>query len=130
PELDGRVLAGTIAFKDPLPPHEGLAFTALVSRPEPDRIAMVADRIAALIRLRALPRDKRRVAILMPDYPGAPGRAGYAVGLDVPASVIATLDDLSAAGYAVSGRPKTPRDLLDALAPGAADLKLTIEQYQ
>ena len=26
PELDGRVLAGAIAFKDPLPPHEGLGF--------------------------------------------------------------------------------------------------------
>ena len=34
---------------------------------------MVADRIAALVRLRALPRSERRVAILMPDYPGAPG---------------------------------------------------------
>ena len=29
PELDGRVLAGAIAFKDALPPHDGLAFTAL-----------------------------------------------------------------------------------------------------
>ena len=106
PELDGRVLAGTIAFKDPLPPHEGLAFTALVSRPEPDRIAIVADRIAALIRLQTLPRGERCVAILMPDYPGAPGRAGYAVGLDVPASVIAALEDLSAAGYAVAGAPE------------------------
>ena len=106
PELDGRVLAGTIAFKDPLPPHEGLAFTALMSRPEPDRISMVADRIAALIRLRALPRSERRVAILMPDYPGAPGRTGYAVGLDVPASVIAALEDFSTAGYAVEGTPR------------------------
>ena len=26
PELDGRVLAGAIAFKDPLPPQEGLVF--------------------------------------------------------------------------------------------------------
>ena len=26
PELDGRVLAGAIAFKDPLPQHEGLGF--------------------------------------------------------------------------------------------------------
>ena len=51
PELDGRVLAGAVAFKDPLPPQDGLAFTALASRPEPDRIAMVADRIAALVRL-------------------------------------------------------------------------------
>src|SRR5579862_3035729 len=66
PELDGRVLAGAVAFKDPLPLQDGLAFTALASRPEPDRISMAADRIAALVRLRALPRGERRIAILLP----------------------------------------------------------------
>ena len=130
PELDGRVLAGAIAFKDALPTQDGLAFTAFSSRPEPDRVAMVADRIAALVLLQALPASERRVAILMPDYPGAPGRTGYAVGLDVPASVIALLDDLSAAGYAVSGAPKTPRELLDALSPDADDATLAIEEYE
>jgi cobaltochelatase CobN len=130
PELDGRVLAGVVAFKDPLPPQKKLAFTALASRPEADRIAMAADRIAALVRLRALPRRERRIAVLMPDYPGAPGRTGYAVGLDVPASVLALLDDLAAAGYGVSGASKTARDLLDALAAGAADAKLSIAEYE
>ena len=130
PELDGRVLAGTIAFKDPLPPHEGLAFTALVSRPEPDRVAIVADRITALVHLRALPRSERRVAILMPDYPGAPGRTGYAVGLDVPASVIAALEDLSAAGYAVAGPPESSRHLLDAVSKVSDDARLSIAQYE
>ena len=130
PELDGRVLAGAIAFKDPLPPQEGLAFTALASRPEPDRVAMVADRIAALVRLRELPRPERRIAILMPDYPAAKGRTGYAVGLDVPASVIAALGDLAGAGYTVNGAPQTPRDLLDALARASEDAILTIAQYE
>src|SRR6202790_3142372 len=130
PDLDGRVLAGAVAFKDPLPPHEGLAFTALASRPELDRVAMVADRIAALVRLRTLPRSERRVAILLPDYPAAKGRTGYAVGLDVPASVIAAIADLSAAGYTVSGAAETPRDLLDALASGKGDARLTIAQYE
>jgi cobaltochelatase CobN len=130
PELDGRVLAGAIAFKDPLPPQAGLAFNAFASRPEPDRVAMVADRIAAHVLLQALPASERRVAVLMPDYPGAPGRTGYAVGLDVPASVIALLDDLSAAGYAVSGAPKTPHELLDALLPDGHEATLAIEEYQ
>jgi cobaltochelatase CobN len=130
PELDGRVLAGVIAFKDALPAQAGLAFSAFASRPEPDRVAMVADRIAAHILLQALPVSERRIAILMPDYPGAPGRTGYAVGLDVPASVIALLDDLSAAGYAVSGAPKTPRELLDALSPSGDDATLAIEEYE
>ncbi len=130
PELDGRVLSGAIAFKDPLPPQAGLAFSAFASRPEPDRVAMVADRIAAHILLQALPASERRIAILMPDYPGAPGRTGYAVGLDVPASVIALLDDLSAVDYAVSGAPKTPRELLDALSSGADGATLAVEDYQ
>jgi cobaltochelatase CobN len=130
PELDGRVLAGTIAFKDALPPQAELAFSAFASRPEPDRVAVVADRIAAHIVLQALPASERRVAILMPDYPGAPGRTGYAVGLDVPASVIALLDDLSAAGYIAGSAPKTPRELLDGLSLGADDAMLAIEEYQ
>src|SRR5499427_3554303 len=91
PELDGRVLAGAVAFKNPLPSHADLAFAALASRPEPDRIAAAADRVAALVHLQAIGCAERRVAILMPDYPGAPGRAGYAVGLDVPGSVVALL---------------------------------------
>ena len=60
-----------------------------------------------MVRLQALPRGERRIAVLMPDYPGAPGRTGYAVGLDVPASVLALIDDLAAAGYSVSDAPKT-----------------------
>lgn len=115
PELDGRVLAGAIAFKEALPAQGGLAFAALANRPEPDRIALVADRIAALVRLQRTPRSKRRIAVLMPDYPGQPGRTAYAVGLDVPASVTALLADLGQAGYCIEGVPATPRELLDHL---------------
>jgi cobaltochelatase CobN len=115
PELDGRVLAGAVAFKDSLPPHAELAFTLLASRPEPDRIAAVADRVAALVHLQEKPRAERRIAVAMPDYPGAPGRTGYAVGLDVPASVVALLGDLAAVGYGVRDAPQTSGALLDGL---------------
>jgi cobaltochelatase CobN len=116
PELDGRVLAGAVAFKHPLAPQDGLAFTALTNRPEPDRIEMVAERIAALVRLQCTRRADKRVAVLMPDYAGAPGRTGYAVGLDVPGSVAALLSDLKAAGYTVEHAPETSRELLKALS--------------
>src|SRR5260370_1671086 len=129
PELDGRILAGAISFKHPLPAHAGLAFTALVNQPEPDRIEMVADRAAALARLRTTPRHARRIAVLMPDYPGAPGRSGYAVGLDVRGSVVALLADLAAAGYAVDAAPPTARALLDALSGTVADAALPLADY-
>jgi cobaltochelatase CobN len=129
PELDGRVLAGAVAFKDALPPQDALAFTAFVNRPEPDRIAMVADRVAALVRLQSEPRASRRVAILMPHYPGAPGRTGYAVGLDVPGSIVALLENLADAGYTVREAPRTSRALLDALDAGSAGPALSLGDY-
>jgi cobaltochelatase CobN len=130
PELDGRVLAGALAFKDALPGDDALGFTPFGSRPEPDRIAMVADRIAAWARLRALPRDEKRIAVLMPDYPGAAGRASYAVGLDVPQSILALLEDLADAGYAVSDAPHEPRALLAAVGRGGDDATLSLADYE
>lgn len=115
PELDGRVLGGVVSFKAPAPERPELAFTPLVNAPQPDRIVQAADRIAALARLQALPREQRRVMVLMPDYPGAPGHEGYAVGLDVPESVLALLDDLREAGYTVGPTPPSARALLDGL---------------
>jgi cobaltochelatase CobN len=128
PELDGRVLAGAVSFKSPLEASEGLAFVGLGNRPELDRTNMVAERIAALVRLQTTPRDKRRVAVLLPDYPGAPGRTGYAVGLDVPASVNALLADLAEAGYSVSGAPETSKALLEGLV--SADAAMPVEHYR
>src|SRR5215467_10276669 len=129
PELDGRVLTGVVAFKDALARSEELAFTALASRVELDRTAIAADRVTAWVRLARLPRRNRRVAILMPDYPGAKDRAGYAVGLDVPASVLAAIHDLRQAGYTVDSVPNSSRALLDGLANGAEDAVLPLQDY-
>src|SRR6266446_969416 len=130
PELDGRVLQGVLAFKGPLPAQDDLCFSAFGSLPEADRVAMLADRIAALVKLQATPRSERRVAVLLPDYPGAPGRAGYAVGLDVPASVVGLLSDMEQANYGVTGAPKTSRALLDALVEPSNDAALPLDRYR
>jgi cobaltochelatase CobN len=130
PELDGRVLQGAIAFKGPLPAQDDLCFSAFGNLPEADRIAILADRIAALIKLQATPRSERRVAMLLPDYPGAAGRAGYAVGLDVPASIVGLLSDMEAADYGVAGAPTTSRALLDALLEPSNDAALPLDRYR
>ena len=122
PELDGRILAGAISFKAESEVDPALGFRAQVNRPEPDRIEQVADRIAGFMRMRDAPRAARRLAILIPDYPSAPGRTGYAVGLDVPNSVLAMLHHLKDAGYTVEGIPDSARELLDALEGGGAGI--------
>jgi cobaltochelatase CobN len=130
PEFDGRVLQGVIAFKGPLPAQDDLCFSAFGSLPEADRVAILADRIAALVKLQATPRAERRVAVLLPDFPGAPGRSGYAVGLDVPASVVGLLSDMEQANYGVAGAPRTSRALLDALVEPSNDTALPLDRYR
>ncbi len=124
PELDGRILAGAISFKGESETDPALGHRAFANRPEPDRVAQVADRVAAFIRLQETARAARKLAILIPDYPSAPGRTGYAVGLDVPSSVLAMLHDLREQGYAVEAIPQSPRALLDLLEASGQGLKL------
>lgn len=122
PELDGRILAGVLSFKQP----GAQGGSAPVNVPEPDRVEQVANRIAAFLRLKQTLRKDRRIVILMPDYPGAaPGRTGYAVGLDVPQSVLEMLRDLKAAGYSVSDIPETARALLDRVEQERARIDLS-----
>jgi cobaltochelatase CobN len=117
PELDGRIMAGAVSFKVAGGADPVLGHAPAVNRPEPDRVEQVAARIAGFLRLRDTPPAERTLAILMPEYPAAPGRTGYAVGLDVPASVLAMMHDLRDHGYLVEDIPKSPRLLLDALEP-------------
>jgi len=119
PELDGRILAGAISFK------AGETSSNLINKPEMNRVEQVADRIAAFLRLKLTARAERKIVILLPDYPSAPGRTGYAVGLDVPQSVIGMLRQLSLAGYSVFDIPETPRELLDRLNRKSGALPLS-----
>ncbi len=124
PEIDGRILAGALSFKTQTTFDDALEYRGQINGAESDRIAQVAERARLLIALREKPAAEKRILILLPDYPAAPGRAGYAVGLDAPASVIAALQDLREAGYQVEAIPAAPRALLDGLASSHAFLTL------
>ncbi|WP_406856434.1 cobaltochelatase subunit CobN [Alsobacter sp. KACC 23698] len=117
PELDGRIIARAISFKAEAPRRERLEFASLVHRPEPSRVAAVADLAVAWARLRRTPPAERRVACVLSDYPHKGGRAGYAVGLDTPASVRAIAEALRGAGYAV-GEALDGALLMDRLTAG------------
>ncbi len=125
PELDGRILAGAISFKgeSEADPALGLPRLRQPARDRPRRAGGEPDRSLHPPAADAGART-RKLAILIPDYPSAPGRTGYAVGLDVPSSVLAMLHDLREQGYAVEGIPQTPRELLDLLERGDEGLEL------
>ncbi len=96
PEFDGRLATFPIAFKE-----AGATDPARRAVPDAQGLAAVAERALAWVRLARTPRAERRLALVLSDYPTRGGRAGFAVGLDTPASVSAILTLLREAGYDV-----------------------------
>ncbi|SDR62311.1 cobaltochelatase CobN subunit [Rhizobiales bacterium GAS113] len=132
PEIDGRILAGAISFKGEAERREALQFTRLAHQPEASRVTHVAELAAAWARLRRLPASERRLACILSDYPGKGGRAGYAVGLDAPRSVIAIAEGLRQAGYGSGAIPDAAELMaaLTGLSTGAELGRLSLDAYR
>ncbi|MDB5850219.1 MAG: cobaltochelatase subunit CobN, partial [Rhodoferax sp.] len=123
PEVDGRIVTRAVSFK-------GLAYRCPLTQadvvayqPEPDRIAFVAALAGRWCRLRNLPAQDKRLALVLANYPGSEGRIGSGVGLDTPASVINILRRLADTGYAL-GDAALPADgdaLMHTLQQGIAN---------
>ncbi|MEM9425464.1 MAG: cobaltochelatase subunit CobN [Pseudomonadota bacterium] len=101
PEVDGRLFAGVASFKEKGAPDPDLQVALAAHHPVEDRIAAIADRIAAWVRLNGAAADKR-VALVLSTYPGKPWQMAHAVGLDALASAEGMLGDLATAGYATA----------------------------
>ncbi len=139
-ELDGRVLARAVAFKERarLDPATGSRPVAFV--PDRGRARFAADLAAAWARLARTPADGRRVALVLANYPGRDGRIANGVGLDTPASAAAILSALAGAGYRVDGAPQTGAALMARLLAsqtnardgrvGSTGVALPLEDYR
>ncbi|HEX9905260.1 MAG TPA: cobaltochelatase subunit CobN, partial [Propylenella sp.] len=79
PEVDGRIVTRAVSFKeaealDPLTECRPVRY-----RPKADRVDFVADLAARWARLRATPNAKKRVAIVLSNYPNRDGRIANGV---------------------------------------------------
>ncbi|HZB55541.1 MAG TPA: cobaltochelatase subunit CobN, partial [Reyranella sp.] len=116
PELDGRLLTRAISFKSEATADPRLEFAGVHHEPAADRIDYVARLAAAWAKLRCTPRDERRLALVLSDYPARGGRTGYAVGLDTAASAAGILTLLKAEGYDTGRRDWRAADIERLLA--------------
>ena len=128
PEIDGRIIAGAVSFKGEALAHPELEFTHTAHQPDADGVAAAAALALAHARLRRLDPARRRIACVLSDYPAKAGRAGYAVGLDTPQSVIAIAQDLDAAGYSVTP-PNSGAALMEALTRGPSEAVMSGADY-
>jgi cobaltochelatase CobN len=116
PEVDGRIFANVIAFKERGESDTGFAPT--IFRPVDDRINATADLARAWVRLRCTPSPRRRVAIVLANYPSWDGRLANGVGLDTPQSLIDVLGAMHGAGYVVENHPADTASMMQLLQEG------------
>ena len=99
PEVDGRLITRAISFKK----ADGFDAEREVSivrhNPLPDRITFVAETAAAWAALRRAKAARRKVAVIVANYPNKDGRLCNGVGLDTPAGIAACLKRLREEGY-------------------------------
>ncbi len=119
PELDGRIFAGAISFKE-IDRNDGLGCDLVRHVPCASGVAHAADLAAAWARLRNTPRASRKIALMLSTYPGRPDQIAHAVGLDALESTIAIANRLSREGYSVADVPGNRRDIIGALATSNA----------
>ncbi|OBF55371.1 cobaltochelatase subunit CobN [Mycolicibacterium monacense] len=109
PEFDGRIITVPFSFKEI--DSEGLiSYVA-----DPERCARVAGIALRHARLRRIPVQDKRIAVVFSAYPTKHARIGNAVGLDTPASAVALLRAMREAGYDIGDVPGVEAQDGDAL---------------
>ncbi|SIT75516.1 cobaltochelatase subunit CobN [Pontibaca methylaminivorans] len=121
PEVDGRINAGVISFKETTARDPELEFSHAAHCPDPERIRATVARVAAHIALAAQPAPARRVALVLSTYPGRSYRMAHAVGLDALASARAMLEDLAEAGHDTTAGAPLEQALGDSIRWPLAD---------
>ncbi|MGN2637548.1 cobaltochelatase subunit CobN [Nocardia takedensis] len=110
PEFDGRIITVPFSFKE----FDADGLSTYV--PDAERAARVAGIAVRYARLRHIPAADKRLVLMLSAYPTKHARIGNAVGLDTPASAIALLRALGAAGYDLGAPGEIP-----GLAEGDGD---------
>ncbi|KIC43986.1 cobalamin biosynthesis protein CobN [Ruegeria sp. ANG-S4] len=114
PEVDGRVSAGIVSFKEPGKRDPHLEYSRFAHRAEPERIEAVIDRVTGWLRLNDTPKADQLPALVLSTYPGKDWQMAHAVGLDALASAEAMLSDLQSAGYDTAPAAPIAEAMLDA----------------
>ncbi len=129
PELDGRLFAGVISFKEEDELGQDLGMSLLRHVPYGPSIDHVADLAGRWAKLRRGTRGDRRVALLLSTYPGRPDQIAHAVGLDALAGACKIAERLRIEGYAIADLPTGSQDLVEQLDMAHA-LSWGVEAYR
>ena len=118
PEMDGRLTGGVISFKEGHRYARRSQIQVVRYRLHKERARSVLRLCRAQASLGAKPHRKKRLALVLANYPCRDGRIGNGVGLDTPASAIAVLRALAAHGFSLGQLPEDGAALMELLLGG------------
>jgi len=118
PEIDGRILTRAVSFKGEAFQDDVTETLVTTYRAELERIEFVATLAANWAALASTSTEKRRVALVLANYPNKDGRLANGVGLDTPAATLNVLQAMDKAGYFTHALPQDSADLMDQILAG------------
>ncbi|WP_135080978.1 cobaltochelatase subunit CobN [Terasakiella sp. SH-1] len=121
PEVDGRILSRAVSFKGLAQKDELTQCDIVTYQPVSDRLEFTAKLAANWALLRNMDAAKRRVALVLANYPNKDGRMGNGVGLDTPAGSVNVLNAMAGAGYHLDNIPADGNELIERLQAGVTN---------
>ncbi len=118
PEVDGRVFARAVAFKNAKTFDDNVQSNIVVHEADRNRVAHVAELVHNWLELLAAKPAEKRVGLVLANYPNRDGRLGNGVGLDTPAGSINVMNALAESGYETGDIPVDGDALITHLQEG------------
>ncbi len=115
PEFDGQI--DTVPYSGNQPDETGVVHTVGIA----DRCGMIADTAYRWAKLRHIPDDEKRIAILLYQYPPRQDMAAGGYGLDTFESVASLLRTMNDSGYSLDWVPEDGRDLMERMLAGVTN---------
>jgi cobaltochelatase CobN len=103
PELDGRIGGIIVGHKSDAVWHAATQCPLSSYAPDADGIFRAVSLTSNWVRLRQAPRDERRTAIVLANYPIRDGRLANGVGYDAPESTVRILREIGATNVPING---------------------------
>jgi len=121
PEFDGALIAVPVAAKKFIEADSVTGLPVTRYLPIPERIEKLVRLAVNWGRLRHIPNDEKKVAIIFHNYPPRNDRIGNAFGLDSPVSVWNILRDMEAEGYRLDRLPDDGQTLIEEVRDGVTN---------
>ena len=133
PEIDGRIITKTIAFKEEISFDKITQTKLLEYIPHDFGINYICNLVKNWSKLSVTSNEKKNIFITLANYPNKDSRIANGVGLDTPSSIVHLIKKLKKLNYKIHNFPSNSDELMKKLISGQTNshekIKLKTNKY-